>query len=317
MVFSRAETESRWSQSHAKQPDLPHRAQGAGCRVRGQPAHAAEELALLVAGLAASRHNTLVTAVVFLSQVEADLVSQGRLAEPGFSFGANGVADVAAFRYGLDTNPPTTAANATTFGGSASVSITPATAGAHTLYVRSRDRAGDLPPTTGHAFTVESKIGSVSSPTTERREDSAFGRGGVHLYGRHLSVAARRDGLLGHHPRRKRHPGGGRYGDRLARGHHRLRPVPGPHLERRIDCQRRGSWSRRDCRDCGHAWSFLAFDPFRDGPTGRIAGITEMVDEHQHSQLANYLGRGQPAILGRILPLRQPVNIRHHGPANI
>jgi hypothetical protein len=45
---------------------------------------AAGRLALLVAGLADSRHNATVTAVVFLSQVEADLVSQGRLAEPGF-----------------------------------------------------------------------------------------------------------------------------------------------------------------------------------------------------------------------------------------
>ncbi|WP_143162722.1 RHS repeat-associated core domain-containing protein [Couchioplanes caeruleus] len=83
-----------------------------------------------------------------------------------FSFGANGTTDASAFLYGLDTNPPTTAVNATTLGGSASVSITPSTAGAHTLYVRSRDRAGNLSPVKSHAFTVSNVIGTTASPKT-------------------------------------------------------------------------------------------------------------------------------------------------------
>lgn len=91
--------------------------------------------------------------------------TSGVAGTPGtFTFGANGVADAAAFLYGLDTNPPTTAVNATSVGGSASVSITPATAGNHTVYVRSRDRAGNLSPVTSYAFTVGSTVGSVTSP---------------------------------------------------------------------------------------------------------------------------------------------------------
>jgi RHS repeat-associated protein len=81
-----------------------------------------------------------------------------------FSFGANGVTDAAAFLYGLDTNPPTTVVNASTLGGSATKSITPSTAGTHTLYVRSRDRAGNLSPVTSHTFTVASTVGSITSP---------------------------------------------------------------------------------------------------------------------------------------------------------
>jgi len=81
-----------------------------------------------------------------------------------FTFGAAGVTDAAAFLYGLDTNPPTTAVNATTLGGSATTTITPTTAGAHTVYVRSRDRAGNLSPITSYAFTVGTLIGTMSSP---------------------------------------------------------------------------------------------------------------------------------------------------------
>lgn len=83
-----------------------------------------------------------------------------------FTFGSNGVTDVAAFLYGLDTNPPTTVVNASAIGGGASVSITPTTGGAHTLFVRSRDRAGNLSAVTSYAFTVDSIVGSVSSPQT-------------------------------------------------------------------------------------------------------------------------------------------------------
>ncbi|GIF10045.1 RHS repeat-associated core domain-containing protein [Actinoplanes teichomyceticus] len=83
-----------------------------------------------------------------------------------FTFAANGVTDAAAFLYGLNTNPPTTAVNASTVGGSASVSITPTTTGSHTLYVRSRDRAGNLSPVAAYAFTVGSTVGSMSSPAS-------------------------------------------------------------------------------------------------------------------------------------------------------
>ncbi|MFI5935066.1 RHS repeat-associated core domain-containing protein [Actinoplanes sp. NPDC051494] len=81
-----------------------------------------------------------------------------------FTFGAAGVTDASAFLYGLDTNPPTTAVNATSLGGSASVSITPTTVGNHTLYVRSRDRAGNLSPVKTYMFSVGSTVGAVVSP---------------------------------------------------------------------------------------------------------------------------------------------------------
>jgi len=83
-----------------------------------------------------------------------------------FTFGANGVTDVSAFLYGLDVNPPTTITNATTLGGDAAVAVTPATAGSHTLYVRSRDRGGNLSATTAYAFTVDTKTGEVTLPTS-------------------------------------------------------------------------------------------------------------------------------------------------------
>jgi RHS repeat-associated protein len=79
-----------------------------------------------------------------------------------FTFGAAGVTDVAAYEYGLDTNPPTDAVSPSATGGSASVSITPPTDGAHILYVRSRDRAGNLSPTVQYAFSVGSA--AVTSP---------------------------------------------------------------------------------------------------------------------------------------------------------
>ncbi|GAA0572490.1 hypothetical protein GCM10010172_66300 [Paractinoplanes ferrugineus] len=83
-----------------------------------------------------------------------------------FSFDANGTTDAAAFLYGLDTNPPTTAVNASTLGGSATVAIAPATGGTHTLYARSRDRAGNLSPITSYPFTVSNVIGTMASPRT-------------------------------------------------------------------------------------------------------------------------------------------------------
>jgi len=79
-----------------------------------------------------------------------------------FTFAANGTSDVAAYLYGLDADPPTTVVNAPSLGGNASVSITPTTDGPHTLYVRSRDRAGNLSPVTQYTFNVGA--GAVLSP---------------------------------------------------------------------------------------------------------------------------------------------------------
>ncbi|HWG99657.1 MAG TPA: DUF6531 domain-containing protein, partial [Pilimelia sp.] len=79
-----------------------------------------------------------------------------------FTFGANGVGDVSAFVYGLDSNPPTTVVNAASLGGGATVSLTPASDGPHTLYVRSRDRAGNLSPVTEYSFNVGA--GALISP---------------------------------------------------------------------------------------------------------------------------------------------------------
>ncbi|GAA2617539.1 hypothetical protein GCM10010436_21270 [Paractinoplanes durhamensis] len=79
-----------------------------------------------------------------------------------FTFGAAGVTDAAAYDYGLDTTPPTNSISPSALGGTASVSITPTTDGAHILYVRSRDRAGNVSPTTQYAFSVGSA--AVTSP---------------------------------------------------------------------------------------------------------------------------------------------------------
>ena len=79
-----------------------------------------------------------------------------------FTLGAGGVADVNSYLYGLDTNPPTSSVAATTLGGTKDVTITPATNGAHTVYVQSVDRAGNKSAVTAYAFNVGNAV--VSSP---------------------------------------------------------------------------------------------------------------------------------------------------------
>ncbi|GAA1619279.1 RHS repeat-associated core domain-containing protein [Actinoplanes couchii] len=79
-----------------------------------------------------------------------------------FTFGSGGVADVSSYLYGLDTNPPSTTVNPASLAGSASVSITPPTDGPHTLYVRSRDRAGNLSAITSYQFAAGSS--GITSP---------------------------------------------------------------------------------------------------------------------------------------------------------
>ncbi|WP_067503824.1 RHS repeat-associated core domain-containing protein [Actinoplanes sp. TFC3] len=79
----------------------------------------------------------------------------GGAGSPGkFTLSASGATDVASYQYGLDVNPPDQTVNAASLGAAATVTITPATAGAHTLYVRSRDRAGNLSPVKTYSFSA-------------------------------------------------------------------------------------------------------------------------------------------------------------------
>ncbi|GAA3564644.1 DNRLRE domain-containing protein [Kribbella ginsengisoli] len=79
-----------------------------------------------------------------------------------FTFGAAGVGDVVAYEYGVDTNPPNESVNAATPGATTSVSITPTADGPHTLWVRTRDKAGNRSPLTAYEFAVGG--GAVISP---------------------------------------------------------------------------------------------------------------------------------------------------------
>ncbi|SCE72700.1 RHS repeat-associated core domain-containing protein [Micromonospora mirobrigensis] len=79
-----------------------------------------------------------------------------------FTFGASGVTDVASYEYGLNTNPPNQTVNAATLGGAATVSITPTADGPQTLYVRSKDRAGNTSAVRSYTFNVGS--GAVTAP---------------------------------------------------------------------------------------------------------------------------------------------------------
>lgn len=89
----------------------------------------------------------------------------GTAGTPGdFVLGASGVSDVASYRYGLDTNPPTTVVAAPSLGANATVSIAPSPSGPHTLYVQSLDRAGNASPVATYSFNVG--VGAVMSPKT-------------------------------------------------------------------------------------------------------------------------------------------------------
>ncbi|MEU7587300.1 RHS repeat-associated core domain-containing protein [Micromonospora sp. NPDC049230] len=79
-----------------------------------------------------------------------------------FTFDASGVSDVAAYEYGLNVNPPNQTVNAASLGGSATAAITPTADGPQTLYVRSRDRAGNQSTIRAYTFNVGS--GAVTSP---------------------------------------------------------------------------------------------------------------------------------------------------------
>jgi RHS repeat-associated protein len=81
-----------------------------------------------------------------------------------FTLGAAGVADVAAYEYGLDTNPPNQVVNAAAPGANVTLPLTPAADGPHTLYVRTRDRAGNRSPLRAYAFSVGG--GALTGPRT-------------------------------------------------------------------------------------------------------------------------------------------------------
>jgi RHS repeat-associated protein len=95
-----------------------------------------------------------------------------------FTLSASGVTDVASYVYGLDQNPPITAVNAATLGGTASVTLTPTADGPHTVYVRSADRAGNLSPQTAYVFYVG--LGALTAP---RPGDVSAGTVGVQALG--------------------------------------------------------------------------------------------------------------------------------------
>ncbi|CAM3731705.1 LamG-like jellyroll fold domain-containing protein [Kibdelosporangium persicum] len=80
----------------------------------------------------------------------------GQVDQPGrFTFTANGVPDVAAFLYGLNTDPSVRVEPAT-LGGSATVDITPVRESRNQLAVQSVDRAGNRGPIRRYDFLVNS-----------------------------------------------------------------------------------------------------------------------------------------------------------------
>jgi hypothetical protein len=71
-----------------------------------------------------------------------------------FTFAPNGVADVAAYVYGLDATPGTEVAPGPD--GTATIQLTPTHDGPNVLSVRSKDRAGQLGPVRTYVFNVNS-----------------------------------------------------------------------------------------------------------------------------------------------------------------
>ena len=79
-----------------------------------------------------------------------------------FTFAANGVTDVAAYEYSLDVQTLNKVVNTASPGASATVQITPGTAGWHALYARSRDAASNVSAVQKYPFKVGN--GAVTSP---------------------------------------------------------------------------------------------------------------------------------------------------------
>lgn len=105
------------------------------------------------------------------SDYPADGNFHGGVGRPGqFVLHAAGVSDVRAYRWGW-ADPPTTAVDAATLGGDATLTATPGEAGLNTLYVRSEDRAGNWSAVTRYVFLA----GSATPPVAQWDADEGSG----------------------------------------------------------------------------------------------------------------------------------------------
>ncbi|MGW4411944.1 LamG-like jellyroll fold domain-containing protein [Nonomuraea sp. NPDC004702] len=102
-----------------------------------------------------------------------------------FTFAPNGVTDVAAYVYGLDTTPKTEVPPAQD--GTAAITLTPRHDGPNVLSVRSKDRAGQLGPIRTYVFNVNAGRGPAGHwPMDEGQGGTAADAAGAHpatLYG--------------------------------------------------------------------------------------------------------------------------------------
>ncbi|WP_432831345.1 RHS repeat-associated core domain-containing protein [Dactylosporangium sp. CA-092794] len=101
------------------------------------------------------------TAVIFTYSAGTPAVYAGTAAS--FTFSAGGTSDIASYLYDLDIPTPGASVAAASLGGNATVSVTPSSDGAHTLYVQAVDRAGNKSPVRSYQFNVGS--GSITAPT--------------------------------------------------------------------------------------------------------------------------------------------------------
>ncbi|MCF6474155.1 LamG domain-containing protein [Nonomuraea sp. MG754425] len=99
---------------------------------------------------------------------------------PGtFTFGPNGVADVAAYLWGLDTAPGTQVAAGSD--GTATIALTPRHDGPNVLAVRSKDHAGQLGPIRTYVFNVNSGLAPAGHwPMDEGQGSTASDARGAH-----------------------------------------------------------------------------------------------------------------------------------------
>ncbi|MET8094439.1 RHS repeat-associated core domain-containing protein [Micromonospora sp. NPDC005220] len=79
-----------------------------------------------------------------------------------FTFDPNGISDAAAYEYSLDVQPPNKVVNAPSLGAPATVSIKPLTPGWHSVWVRTRDSAGNVTALRNYPFKVGA--GAITSP---------------------------------------------------------------------------------------------------------------------------------------------------------
>lgn len=116
-------------------------------------------------GIQHSYHESVLTnngAIVFTPQYGQATSTGGAGIAGSFTFGPSGIADVASYQYGLNTNPPDTSVNAASLGGIGTASITPTADGPQILYVRSQDRAGNKSPIRQYHFFAGP--GGLTSP---------------------------------------------------------------------------------------------------------------------------------------------------------